>query len=58
MYLKGLFGNEKIFEPKIYNKQNYCKFHFGSNKSIDFKLDAQYYDVCFPKEQCKRFVLI
>ena len=56
MYLKGLFDNEKIFEPKISNAQGYNVFYFGSNKSIDFKLDAQHYDVPFPKEQWEGLV--
>ena len=58
MYLKGLFDNANIYEPKISNTQGYDIFHFCSNKSIDFKLDAQHYVVCFPKEQWERLVLI
>ena len=56
--LQGLLGNEKIFEPKISNTQGYDICYFCSNKSIDFELDAQHYDVCFPKEQWERLVLI
>ena len=58
-YLKRLLDNEKIFEPKS-NTQGYdiIYIYFCSNKSIDFKLDAQHYDVCFPKEQYERLVLM